>query len=79
VSNLLHGVVHVVSNDPRGPRAPIRKHGVGQNIDVDLTSGQSARGRPTATWGSHDDANPPCATSRPQRYITSSLPSEIRF
>jgi hypothetical protein len=29
VSSLLHGVVHVVPDDPRGPWAPIRKHEVG--------------------------------------------------
>jgi hypothetical protein len=26
----------VIANDPHGPWAPIMKHGVGQNIDVDL-------------------------------------------
>jgi hypothetical protein len=40
VSSLLHGLIHVIPNNPHGPRAPIRKHGVGSNIDVDLTAGQ---------------------------------------
>jgi hypothetical protein len=36
VSSLLHGVIHVILDDPRRPRSPIRKHGVGRDIDVDL-------------------------------------------
>jgi hypothetical protein len=39
VSNLLHSVVHDVLNHRCGPRAPIRKHGVGRNVNVDLTAG----------------------------------------
>jgi hypothetical protein len=41
VSSLLHGIVHVVPGNPRGPRAPIKKHGVGQDVDIDLTAGQA--------------------------------------
>jgi hypothetical protein len=38
MSSLLHGIVHVVPNNPRGPQAPIRKHRVGPDIDVDITA-----------------------------------------
>jgi hypothetical protein len=41
VSSLLHGVVHVISNDPRGPWAPMGTHGPGQDVDVDLIVGQA--------------------------------------
>jgi hypothetical protein len=41
VSSLLHGVIHIVSDDPRRPRAPIRKHRVGRDVDVDLIAGQA--------------------------------------
>jgi hypothetical protein len=37
VSSLLHSIVHVGPNSPRGPWAPVRKHRVGRNIGVDLT------------------------------------------
>jgi hypothetical protein len=40
VSSLLHGVVHVVPDNPRGPWGPIRKHGVGPDVDLDLTEGK---------------------------------------
>jgi hypothetical protein len=38
VGSLLHSIVHVGPNSPRGPRTPIGKHRVGRDIDVDLTS-----------------------------------------
>jgi hypothetical protein len=41
VSNLLHSIVHVDPNSPRGPRAHVRKHREGQDIDVDLTALQT--------------------------------------
>jgi hypothetical protein len=41
VSSLLHGVIHVVPDNPRGPQAPIKKHGVGPDVDVDLIAGQA--------------------------------------
>jgi hypothetical protein len=39
VSSILHGLVHVIPNNPHGPRSPIRKHGVGPDVNVDLTVG----------------------------------------
>jgi hypothetical protein len=36
VSSLLHSIVHVGPNSPCGPQAPVRKHRVGQDIDVGL-------------------------------------------
>jgi hypothetical protein len=39
MSSLLHHVVHVIPDDKRGPWAPIRKHRVGQDVDVDLIAG----------------------------------------
>jgi hypothetical protein len=41
MSSLLHGVILIIPNDPRGPWAPIRKHGVGQDDDIDLVAGQA--------------------------------------
>jgi hypothetical protein len=41
VSSLLHGVVHVIPDNPRGPQAPIRKLGVGPDFDIDLIAGQA--------------------------------------
>jgi hypothetical protein len=41
VSILLHGIVYVIPDDPRGPQAPIRKHGVGRDINVDLVALQA--------------------------------------
>jgi hypothetical protein len=38
VSSHLHSIIHVGPNSPRGPWAPIRKHRVGSNIDVDLAA-----------------------------------------
>jgi hypothetical protein len=38
VSILLHSIIHVGPNSPHGPRAPVRKHGVGRDIDVDLAA-----------------------------------------
>jgi hypothetical protein len=38
VSNLLHSIVHVGPNSPCGPRAPVRKHWVRRDIDVDLAA-----------------------------------------
>jgi hypothetical protein len=40
MSSLLHDVVHVILDNPHRPQAPIRKHGVGSDVDVDLTAGQ---------------------------------------
>jgi hypothetical protein len=34
VSSLLHSIIYVGSDGPRGSRAPIRKHRVGQDIDM---------------------------------------------
>jgi hypothetical protein len=34
----VHSIVHVGTNSPRGPRAPVRKHRVGWDIDVDLVA-----------------------------------------
>jgi hypothetical protein len=39
VSSDLHGIVHVIPHDPRGPHAPISKHGVGLYVDVDFAVG----------------------------------------
>jgi hypothetical protein len=36
VSSHLHCIIHVIPDGPCGPQAPIGKHGVGQDIDVDL-------------------------------------------
>jgi hypothetical protein len=36
---LLYGVVHVIPDNPHRPRAPITKHKVGWDVDVDLTAG----------------------------------------
>jgi hypothetical protein len=41
VSSLLHGINHVIPDNPSGPYAPIRKHGVGPDVNVDLTAGQA--------------------------------------
>jgi hypothetical protein len=41
MSSLLHIIAHVGPNSPRGPRAPVRKHGVGWDIDVDLIALQT--------------------------------------
>jgi hypothetical protein len=41
MSSLLHAVVHVIPDNPRGPRAPIRKHRVGLDVDIDLTAGKT--------------------------------------
>jgi hypothetical protein len=41
MSSLLHSIVHVGPNSTRGPRAPVRKHRVGRDIDVDLTALQA--------------------------------------
>jgi hypothetical protein len=38
VSSLLHSTAHISPDSPRGPRAPIRKHGVRQDIHVNLTA-----------------------------------------
>jgi hypothetical protein len=38
VSSLHHGLIHVIPDGPHGPRAPIRKHMMGWDIDVDLTA-----------------------------------------
>jgi hypothetical protein len=38
LSSLFHSIVHVSPNSPHGPRAPIRKHKVGLDIDVDLAA-----------------------------------------
>jgi hypothetical protein len=38
VSSLLHSIIHVGPNSPHGSRAPIRKHRVVWDIDVDLTA-----------------------------------------
>jgi hypothetical protein len=38
VSSLLHGVVHIIPDDPRGPQALVRKHVVGWDIDIDLAA-----------------------------------------
>jgi hypothetical protein len=46
VSRILHSLIHVGPNSPHGPRAPVRKHGMGWDIDVDLIE-------PTVVlWGS---------------------------
>jgi hypothetical protein len=37
---LLYGVVHVIPDNPHRPRAPITKHKVGWDVDVDLTAGR---------------------------------------
>jgi hypothetical protein len=37
---------------------------------------QSTKGHPTATEGSHDDANPSCTSGRSRMCSMSSLPSE---
>jgi hypothetical protein len=37
---LLYGVVHVIPDNPHRPRAPITKHRVGWDVDVDLTAGR---------------------------------------
>jgi hypothetical protein len=39
MSSLLHGVIQVVPDNRRGPRAPIKKHGVGPDVNVDLIVG----------------------------------------
>jgi hypothetical protein len=54
VSSLLHSIIHVGPNSPRGPRAPVKKHGVGRDIDVDLVALQSVLLiEPTVVlWGS---------------------------
>jgi hypothetical protein len=41
LSSLLHVIVHVVPDNPHGPQAPIRKHGVGLDVNMDLTVGQA--------------------------------------
>jgi hypothetical protein len=41
MTSLLHGIIHVIADDPRGPWASIRKHEVGSDIDVDLTVRQA--------------------------------------
>jgi hypothetical protein len=38
VSILFHSIIHVGPNSSRGSRAPVRKHWVGRDIDVDLTA-----------------------------------------
>jgi hypothetical protein len=40
MSSLLHGVMHVIPDNPCRPWAPIRKHGVGSDVEVDHTTGQ---------------------------------------
>jgi hypothetical protein len=59
VSSLLHSIVHVGPNSPCGPRAPVRKHRVGWDIDVDLTALQvMLLIEPTVVlWGSVPIAN----------------------
>jgi hypothetical protein len=41
VSSLLHSIVNVGPNSPHGPRVPINKNRVGQDIDVDLATLQA--------------------------------------
>jgi hypothetical protein len=41
VSSLFHSIIHVNLDSPRGSWAPIRKHGVGQDIDVDCVALQA--------------------------------------
>jgi hypothetical protein len=38
VSSLLHSIIHVCPNSPRGLGDPVRKHRVGWDIDIDLTA-----------------------------------------
>jgi hypothetical protein len=38
MSSLLHSIIHVSNNSPCGPWAPVRKHRVGRDIDVDLVA-----------------------------------------
>jgi hypothetical protein len=53
VSSLLHSIIHVGPDRPRGPRGAIRKHGVGWDIDVDLTALQAVLLKePTVVLGS---------------------------
>jgi hypothetical protein len=54
VSNLLHSIVHVNPNSPHGPRASVRKHRVGWDINVDLVALQPMLIKePTVVlWGS---------------------------
>jgi hypothetical protein len=54
MSSLLHSVVHVGPNNPRGPWAPIRKHRVGRDINIDLIALQAVLLiEPTVVlWGS---------------------------
>jgi hypothetical protein len=41
MSSLLHNITHISLNSPRGPQAPIRKHGVRRDIHVDLAALQA--------------------------------------
>jgi hypothetical protein len=41
MSSLLHGVIHVIPDNQHGSQAPIRKHGVEPDVNVDLTVGQA--------------------------------------
>jgi hypothetical protein len=41
VSSLFHSIIHGGPNSPRGPWAPIKKHRVGRDIDVDLAAMQA--------------------------------------
>jgi hypothetical protein len=41
MSILLHSIIHVGPDSPHRPQAPIRKYGVGWDIDVDLTALQA--------------------------------------
>jgi hypothetical protein len=41
VSSLLHSIIHVGLDSPRGLRAPVRKHEMGWDIDVDLAALQT--------------------------------------
>jgi hypothetical protein len=41
VSSLLHGIVHVILDNSCGPWAPIKKHEVGPDVNMDLTVGQT--------------------------------------
>jgi hypothetical protein len=54
VSSLLHSIVHVGPNSPRGPQAPVKKHRVGWDIDINLTALQAMLLKePTVVlWGS---------------------------
>jgi hypothetical protein len=54
VSSLPYSIVHVGPNSPHGPRAPVRKHKVGWDIDIDLAALQAMllKELTVVLWGS---------------------------